>query len=230
MIAVTIIVVAVPEGLAMSVTLSLAYSMRKMTAANTLVRKMHACETIGAATVICTDKTGTLTMNEMRVFEAKYPALNGTLKPDSDVGALLVENICANTTAHLGRSGSKATHALGNPTEGALLFWLEEQGVNYVSHRDAFRITYQLTFSTERKWMGTMGLSAKTNAQCFHVKGAPEIVMDALHRSTDGAGRPTNWSAPGSHQKGVGRVSRPRHANARDGVPESHDSGKRNGY
>jgi Ca2+-transporting ATPase len=178
MIAVTIIVVAVPEGLAMSVTLSLAYSMRKMTAANTLVRKMHACETIGAATVICTDKTGTLTMNEMRVFEAKYPAQNGKLDEDSDIGALIVENICANTTAHLGRSGSKATHALGNPTEGALLFWLEDQGINYVSHRDAFHITYQLTFSTERKWMGTMGQSPKLNTQCFHVKGAPEIVLE----------------------------------------------------
>ncbi len=118
MIAVTIIVVAVPEGLAMSVTLSLAYSMRKMTAANTLVRRMHACETIGAATVICSDKTGTLTMNEMRVFEPCFPALGGTLDKANEVGALIIENICANTTAHLSRQGG-TPRALGNPTEGA---------------------------------------------------------------------------------------------------------------
>ena len=178
MIAVTIIVVAVPEGLAMSVTLSLAYSMRKMTAANTLVRKMHACETIGAATVICSDKTGTLTMNEMRVFEAKYPALDGRpLSADEPAGALMVENICANTTAHLGRSGSEATHALGNPTEGALLFWLEDQGIDYVEHREDFPVTYQLTFSTERKWMGTFGISPRDGKPVFHAKGAPEIVL-----------------------------------------------------
>jgi Ca2+-transporting ATPase len=178
MIAVTIIVVAVPEGLAMSVTLSLAYSMRKMTAANTLVRKMHACETIGAATVICSDKTGTLTMNEMRVFAPHFPALNGApLSAAHPVGALIIENICSNTTAHLGRTGSTATHAMGNPTEGALLFWLEDQGVEYIRQREAFPVSYQLTFSTERKWMGTLGTSPRTNKSTFHVKGAPEIVL-----------------------------------------------------
>ncbi|MCO6458744.1 MAG: calcium-translocating P-type ATPase, PMCA-type [Pirellulaceae bacterium] len=177
MIAVTIIVVAVPEGLAMSVTLSLAYSMRKMTAANTLVRRMHACETIGAATVICSDKTGTLTMNEMRVFAASYPGLQGPLDPAGELGALIVENIAANTTAHLAREGAEAARALGNPTEGALLFWLEEQGIDYVSNRVAFSITYQLTFSTERKWMGTYGVSPRTSQPCLHVKGAPELVL-----------------------------------------------------
>jgi Ca2+-transporting ATPase len=178
MIAVTIIVVAVPEGLAMSVTLSLAYSMRKMTAANTLVRKMHACETIGAATVICADKTGTLTMNEMRVFEADFPALQGRpLEVDDELGGLIVENVCANTTAHLGRTGRQATHALGNPTEGALLFWLEDQGIDYVVHRQSFSISYQLTFSTERKWMGTLGTSSRTGDSVFHAKGAPEIIL-----------------------------------------------------
>jgi Ca2+-transporting ATPase len=193
MIAVTIIVVAVPEGLAMSVTLSLAYSMRKMTAANTLVRRMHACETIGAATVICSDKTGTLTMNEMRVFEAKYPALNGKLDADSELGSLIVENICANTTAHLGRDGAVAKRALGNPTEGALLFWLDDQRIDYVTHRDAFRITYQLTFSTERKWMGTFGLSPRTNDPCFHMKGAPELVLARCsHVVTDNGVEPIN--------------------------------------
>ncbi len=179
MIAVTIIVVAVPEGLAMSVTLSLAYSMRKMTAANTLVRKMHACETIGAATVICSDKTGTLTMNEMRVFEADFPALNGRpLAVEDEVGGLVVESLCANTTAHLGRSGSQATHVLGNPTEGALLFWLEDQGIDYVIHRQSFAVGYQLTFSTERKWMGTLGTSPRSGDSVFHAKGAPEIILD----------------------------------------------------
>lgn len=189
MIAVTIIVVAVPEGLAMSVTLSLAYSMRKMTAANTLVRKMHACETIGAATVICSDKTGTLTMNDMRVFEARFPALDGQpLNPKDEVGALILENLCGNTTAHLARDGEKATHTLGNPTEGALLFWLEEQGVDYVVHRDAFPISYQLTFSTERKWMGTLGVSPRTRQSVFHVKGAPEIVLDRCSHLRTGTG------------------------------------------
>jgi len=177
MIAVTIIVVAVPEGLAMSVTLSLAYSMRKMTAANTLVRKMHACETIGAATVICSDKTGTLTMNEMRVFEMSLPGANKTGLPPSEAGAILVEAIAANTTAHLGREGAKATKSLGNPTEGALLFWLEENGVDYVSQRDQFPVSYQLTFSTERKWMGTFGISPRNQKPVFHAKGAPEIIL-----------------------------------------------------
>lgn len=177
MIAVTIIVVAVPEGLAMSVTLSLAYSMRKMTAANTLVRKMHACETIGAATVICSDKTGTLTMNEMRVFEMRTHG--GTKPPDpkSEPGSIFAEAIAVNTTAHLGREGSKATKSLGSPTEGALLFWLEDNGVDYVTNRDQFPITYQLTFSTERKWMGTFGVSPLSQKPVFHAKGAPEIVL-----------------------------------------------------
>lgn len=178
MIAVTIIVVAVPEGLAMSVTLSLAYSMRKMTAANTLVRKMHACETIGAATVICSDKTGTLTMNEMRVFEMNFAGASGRIDPESAAGAMLVEGISANTTAHLGREGAKATKGLGSPTEAALLFWLEDNGIDYVTHRDSFPVAYQMTFSTERKWMGTFGMSQRTNSPVFHAKGAPEIVLD----------------------------------------------------
>lgn len=205
MIAVTIIVVAVPEGLAMSVTLSLAYSMRKMTAANTLVRRMHACETIGAATVICSDKTGTLTMNEMRVFEAKYAALNGRLDPGTELGSLIIENISANTTAHLGRDGAAATRALGNPTEGALLFWLEDQGIDYVMHRDAFPITYQLTFSTERKWMGTLGVSPRTSDPCFHVKGAPELVLArCTHVHTENGIEPLDARAEGIKNELIG--------------------------
>lgn len=181
MIAVTVIVVAVPEGLAMSVTLSLAYSMRKMTAANNLVRRMHACETIGAATVICSDKTGTLTLNEMRVHQEHFPSLNGrSLKKNRDGFAerLIVESICANSTANLSRVPGEATRALGNPTEGALLFWLEEQGIDYVPVRADFPVTYQWTFSTEKKYMGTLGTSRVTGRPILHVKGAPEIVLD----------------------------------------------------
>ena len=134
MIAVTIIVVAVPEGLAMSVTLSLAYSMRKMTAANNLVRRMHACETIGAATVICSDKTGTLTMNQMRIHEVKFPSLTQptlSKEPSSRGEQLVIEAMSVNTTAHLDRSSGTPT-PLGNPTEGALLLWMDQAGVDYV--------------------------------------------------------------------------------------------------
>jgi Ca2+-transporting ATPase len=174
MIAVTLIVVAVPEGLAMSVTLSLAYSMRKMTASNNLVRRMHACETIGAATVICSDKTGTLTLNEMRVHAFEAPALAGS---DGRAAALLAEAVAANTTAQLSRSDG-GPKPLGNPTEGALLMWLEEQGSDYVLLRDAFRIAKQLTFSTERKFMGTLGTSGVMGHTILHVKGAPEVVLE----------------------------------------------------
>ena len=178
MIAVTIIVVAVPEGLAMSVTLSLAYSMRKMTASNTLVRKMDACETIGATTVICSDKTGTLTMNEMRVFETQFFGLSSkTLNAQNDKESMLVaESISANTTAHLDRTNPLKPLPLGNPTEGALLLWLHENSQDYVLLRDEFKVIVQLTFSTERKFMATMGLSPG-HGHVIHVKGAPEVVL-----------------------------------------------------
>lgn len=180
MIAVTIVVVAVPEGLAMSVTLSLAYSMRRMTETNNLVRKMHACETIGAATVICSDKTGTLTMNQMRVHGLQIPGLDGQTIKDGNgslASRLLVEAICANSTANLGREAGKGTAGLGNPTESALLLWLDENEIGYTQHRDAFRIEGQLTFSTERKFMRTAGVSAVTGKQILYIKGAPEVVL-----------------------------------------------------
>ncbi len=179
MIAVTIIVVAVPEGLAMSVTLSLAYSMRKMTAANNLVRKMHACETIGAATVICSDKTGTLTLNEMRIYETQFPALkNNILTSDgNETEKLIVEAIAANTTANLSRITGQPVCPLGNPTECALLLWLEEKGIDYIIHRLAFNVVYQWTFSTDRKFMATLGTSSATDKRMLHVKGAPEIIL-----------------------------------------------------
>lgn len=179
MIAVTIIVVAVPEGLAMAVTLSLAYSMRRMAANNNLVRQMHACETIGAATVICSDKTGTLTMNEMRVHTPHFPALQGQpVTPENlrGVGGLVAEAICANSTAHLSRDEGRAA-AVGNPTEGALLLWLDAHGVNYAERRNVFTIDRQWTFSTERKFMGTLGRARGMGGQILHVKGAPEIVL-----------------------------------------------------
>lgn len=178
MIAVTIIVVAVPEGLAMSVTLSLAYSMRKMTASNTLVRKMDACETIGATTVICSDKTGTLTMNEMRVFETRLTALGATpFRAESgNAAALVAEAIAANTTAHLDREDPVRPRPLGNPTEGALLLWLHEQGFDYVPLRDGFKVIVQLTFSTERKFMATLGESPE-RGRVIYVKGAPELLL-----------------------------------------------------
>ncbi|MDR2179356.1 MAG: calcium-translocating P-type ATPase, PMCA-type [Synergistaceae bacterium] len=174
MIAITIIVVAVPEGLAMSVTLSLAYSMRKMTATNNLVRRMHACETIGAATVICTDKTGTLTKNEMSVFETRFPFLSGA--PGNRHATFVYEGMAVNSTAHISR-GEKV-EALGNPTESALLFWLEARGVDYRQVRGDFQITEQLAFSTDRKFMTTRGLSpASGGIDILHVKGAPELVL-----------------------------------------------------
>ncbi|HPO14828.1 MAG TPA: calcium-translocating P-type ATPase, PMCA-type [Candidatus Hydrogenedentes bacterium] len=183
MIAVTLIVVAVPEGLAMSVTLSLAYSMRKMTNSNTLVRRMHACETIGAATVICSDKTGTLTMNQMRVQEVDFPCLPSPFFVNvcenvSDGEQLVIEAISSNTTANLSRIAGQATSPIGNPTESALILWLDSKGVDYIFYRPQFDIHYQLTFSTERKWMGTLGVSAFHPEPILHIKGAPEIVLE----------------------------------------------------
>ena len=172
MIAVTVIVVAVPEGLPMSVTLSLAMSMKRMLANNNLVRKMHACETMGAATVICTDKTGTLTQNQMRVNTADF-----SYAPDSNVKEIIAEGIAANSTAHLDE-GTNGVKVLGNPTEGALLLWLADQGVDYAELRNRAHVVEQLTFSTERKYMATVVDSPLLNHRVVYVKGAPEYVMN----------------------------------------------------
>ena len=174
MIAVTIIVVAVPEGLAMSVTLSLAYSMRKMTASNILVRRMDACETIGAATVICSDKTGTLTLNEMRVAEASFGGATNFPRPSD----LVAEAIAANTTAQLNREPGVPAQPVGNPTEGALLLWLDSLGSDYAPARRGFAVATQWTFTTERKFMGTLGKSAGSSQSVLHLKGAPEILLE----------------------------------------------------
>lgn len=177
MIAVTIIVVAIPEGLAMSVTLSLAYSMRKMTATNNLVRKMHACETIGAATVICSDKTGTLTRNQMHVFESVFPHIDGQL-----TDSFIAEMVSANSTAYLGEDDNGQVVPLGNPTEGALLLWLHSQGHDYVAYRDGFQVEKQLTFTTENKFMASLGFSTVKSTKMAYFKGAPEIVLEKCSR------------------------------------------------
>jgi Ca2+-transporting ATPase len=194
MVAVTIIVVAVPEGLPMSVTLSLAYSMRKMTKANNLVRRMHACETIGAATVICSDKTGTLTMNKMKVSSFNFPNLpqNMVTKEGSE-WRLITEAIAGNSTANLGADAEgKLSKPLGNPTESALLIWLEENGESYKAKRAEFKVSGQLTFSTERKYMATIGTGTTADALTLHVKGAPEIVLSKCQsqRLPDGTAAP----------------------------------------
>ena len=180
MVAVTIIVVAVPEGLPMSVTLSLAYSMRKMTAANNLVRRMHACETIGAATVICSDKTGTLTMNQMRVSGVDFENLpKGSAPPPEGFELdLAAEAVAANSTANLMADDSgRLIKPLGNPTESALLLWLEQNSISYQAIRDHFEIRGQLTFSTERKYMATIGRGLDKEGLTLHVKGGPEIIV-----------------------------------------------------
>ena len=163
MIAVTLIVVAVPEGLPMAVTLSLAYSMRRMLKTNNLVRKMHACETMGAVTVICTDKTGTLTQNRMTVYEMVCEKLDD----------VLYENIALNSTANL--DGEKV---IGNPTEGALLLWMRDAGVDYAEKRTAVEVLDVIPFSTELKYMSTTVRSLAMNGETVtHLKGAPEVVM-----------------------------------------------------
>lgn len=179
MVAVTIIVVAVPEGLAMSVTLSLAYSMRKMAASHNLVRRMHACETIGAATVICSDKTGTLTQNQMRVYEVNFPGLTAKEVAVYEYNrSLIAEAIATNSTADLEEKSHSSPHPIGNATEGALLLWLNDQNIDYIPYRHGFPIKFQLPFSTQKKYMETVGTSSITGGDVFYLKGAPEVVLE----------------------------------------------------
>lgn len=176
MVAVTLIVVSVPEGLPMSVTLSLALSMNRMLKTHNLVRKMHACETMGATTVICTDKTGTLTQNQMQVYQTRFYELADRPLGDEELSRLIEEGIAVNSTAFLDFSDQKVK-TLGNPTEAALLLWLHEQGVNYLDLRKAAPVLEQLTFSTERKYMATLVQSPLIGKKVLYVKGAPEIVL-----------------------------------------------------
>ncbi|MDM8309606.1 calcium-translocating P-type ATPase, PMCA-type [Phocaeicola barnesiae] len=181
MMAVTLIVVAVPEGLPMSVTLSLALNMRRMLKTNNLVRKMHACETMGAITVICTDKTGTLTQNLMQVYEAQV---------DNSQPDLIAEGIAVNSTAFLEeKAAGEKPSGVGNPTEIALLLWLNGQGKDYMSLRTQAKVVNQLTFSTERKYMATLVDSPVRQKRILYIKGAPEIVMSKCSLPADAIAR-----------------------------------------
>lgn len=180
MVAVTLVVVSVPEGLPMAVTLSLAYSMRRMLKSNNLVRKMHACETMGATTVICTDKTGTLTENQMRVYKTDF------FIPQSDA-SYIYQGIAVNSTAELDHSSEK-TKVLGNPTEGALLLWLENQGIDYNKLRSEVSMVEELPFSTERKYMATV-VKNEEGTKILYVKGAPEIVFGLCKHYPEGVSK-----------------------------------------
>ena len=179
MMAVTLIVVAVPEGLPMSVTLSLALNMRRMLSTNNLVRKMHACETMGAITVICTDKTGTLTQNLMQIYEPSFYGLkNGGEVGEDDISKLVIEGISTNSTAFLEEiAEGEKPKGVGNPTEVALLLWLNSRNRDYLELRENAPVVDQLTFSTERKFMATLVKSPLMGKKVLYVKGAPEIVL-----------------------------------------------------
>lgn len=178
MIAVTLVVVAVPEGLPMAVTLSLAYSMRRMLRTNNLVRKMHACETMGATTVICTDKTGTLTQNQMSVDEIKV--YDNAISEN-----VIYEGMAVNSTASIDFSDARKLQVLGNPTEGALLLWMNGKNVDYRTIRENISVVEELPFTTERKYMATVVESAAVpGKKVLYVKGAPEIVF-GLCSNTD---------------------------------------------
>ena len=176
MIAVTLVVVAVPEGLPMSVTLSLAFSMRKLMKSNTLPRTMHACETMGATSVICTDKTGTLTKNQMEVVDSEIACSDNNL---------VAEMIAVNTTANLDFTDKKNPKVIGNPTEGALLLWLQKNCFDYLEVRDKVQMIDCLPFTTENKYMATIVNSAILGKKVVYVKGAPEILLDICEISAE---------------------------------------------
>ncbi|MBR1792544.1 MAG: calcium-translocating P-type ATPase, PMCA-type [Bacteroidales bacterium] len=187
MIAVTLIVVAVPEGLPMAVTLSLAFSMRRLMEQKTLPRTMHACETMGATSVICTDKTGTLTQNRMQVAETEFP--HGDLLP------FIEESIAVNTTANLDYSDPQHAKSIGSPTEGALLLWLHSQGKNYRDLREQTEVLDRIPFSTEIKYMATIVRSKVNGRRVLYLTGAPDILMELCGDSRDKAYANTllNW-------------------------------------
>ncbi len=170
MIAVSLIVVAVPEGLPMAVTLSLAYSMRRMLKTQNLVRKMHACETMGAVTVICTDKTGTLTQNKMQVAELYSFHGQDAGGKQQEASQALISNMALCSTAEL-----DGQEVIGNPTEGALLLWLRAQGIDFGKLRSEAEVVDEEPFSTERKYMRVTVRTGEHTVS--YIKGAPEIVM-----------------------------------------------------
>lgn len=179
MIAVTLIVVAVPEGLPMSVTISLALSMRKMLKENNLVRKLHACETMGAATVICTDKTGTLTKNEMTVVETDFYG-------DEKCLELVCRNMSVNSTAEVYKEADGTVTSVGNPTEIALLKWLYGLNQDALEDRETAEVMEQIPFSTELKYMSTTARMGADAPAVRYVKGAPEILLKMCSRIAGG--------------------------------------------
>lgn len=172
MLAVTLIVVSVPEGLPMSVNLSLALSMRRMLNSNNLVRKMHACETMGATNIICTDKTGTLTQNQMSVHQVHF------FGSENAISKTVAEGIACNTTAFIDDTNPDRIKTLGNPTEGALILWLRNNGIDYLPIRENTAVVEQLPFSTERKYMATIVNSNALGKKVLYLKGAPEILLN----------------------------------------------------
>lgn len=184
MLAVAVLVVSIPEGLPMSVSLSLAYSMRSMMKTNNLVRKMHATETMGATTVICTDKTGTLTRNQMRAHRM-FGADGSEISAGHPLLSRIFRSISLNTTAYLEGVGEGRFEVLGNPTEGALLLWMQGLGQDYAPLREGAKIVDQLTFSTERKYMATHVLADGANPDELLIKGAPEIIMTLCDDAVD---------------------------------------------
>jgi Ca2+-transporting ATPase len=162
--------------------------MRRMLKTNNLVRKMHACETMGATTVICTDKTGTLTQNQMQVFETNFYTLPDQKLTNDEVSILITEGIAVNSTAQLDHSNPSKTTVLGNPTEGALLLWLQKSGVDYVTIREKTSRLTEVPFSTERKYMATLVESA-LGKKVLYVKGAPEIVLSLCKFTAGNVGK-----------------------------------------
>ena len=178
MIAVTLIVVAVPEGLPMSVTVSLAMSMRRMLKEKSLVRKLHACETMGAATVICSDKTGTLTQNRMSVMEIEVGK--------GDALSRIIECMAVNSTAELSKDEEGRITPIGNPTEVALLLWLKGRDVEYKALRNNYKTISQEPFSTETKYMATVARCDSATRLVRFIKGAPEVVLAMCDAMADG--------------------------------------------
>ncbi|MBO7134259.1 MAG: calcium-translocating P-type ATPase, PMCA-type [Bacteroidales bacterium] len=177
MIAVTLIVVAVPEGLPMSVTLSLAFSMKRLMKQNTLPRTMHSCETMGATSVICTDKTGTLTQNQMKIHDTSFESLEGQKLGDDKTSRLLAECIAMDTSANLDMSNPEKAKTVGSPTEGAVLLWLNDFGINYRQIRESTEIIDRIPFSTKNKYMATIVKSNVVEGNILYVIGAPDIIM-----------------------------------------------------
>lgn len=178
MIAVTLIVVAVPEGLPMSVTVSLAMSMRRMLKENSLVRKLHACETMGAATVICSDKTGTLTQNRMSVMEIEVGG--------GDALSRIVECMAVNSTAELTKDEDGSITPIGNPTEVALLMWLRGRDIEYKTLRNKYKTLSQEPFSTETKYMATVAQCNDVPTPVRFIKGAPEVILGMCNAMAEG--------------------------------------------